>query len=91
MIEHFNNRIFKETATTEIRTIRTEGTIVVADSIQKLLNRKGSAKQTSCIGRCWSEFCQIAIEFGEHRWKAPREVHSEEEEEDSLEEQSEGD
>ena len=56
-----------------------------ADSIQKLLNRKGSAKQTSCIGRCWSEFCQIAIEFGEHRWKAPREVHGEEEEEEEEE------
>ena len=59
------------------------------DSIQKLLGRKGSAKQTSCIGRCWSEFCQIAIEFGEHRWKAPREVHSEEEEEETSEDQSE--
>ena len=51
-----------------------------SDSIQKLLNRKGSAKQTSCIGRCWAEFCQIAIEFGEHRWKAPIEVQSESEE-----------
>ena len=25
--------------------------------------------QTLLIGKCWSEFCQTAILFGEHRWK----------------------
>ena len=59
------------------------------DSVRKFLNRKGSAKIMGCIGRCWSEFCQMAIEFGEHRWKKPREEIPEEESE-GTEERSEG-